>query len=130
MTHNEHLKNCSDLINGVATETIKIKLYDLTFDDIKKAFPKHYVGKYPSEISFPNTDDSSRTIVKEGCLEDWKKCYGERFGNMTICLHPNETIWFKRVSVEDDEFNKSKDSYCQAKAKAMQEWSRKGYSID
>jgi len=130
MTHNEHLKNCSDLINGVATDTIKIKLYDLTFDDIKKAFPKHYVGKYPSEISFPNTDDSSRTIVKEGCLEDWKKCYGERFGNMTICLHPNETIWFKRVSVEDDEFNKSKDSYCQAKAKAMQEWSRKGYSID
>jgi len=130
MTHTEHLQNCSDLINGVATDTIKIKLYDLTFDDIKKAFPKHYIGKYPSEISFPNTDDSSRTIVKEGCLEDWKKCYGERFGNMTICLHPNETTWFKRVSVEDDEFNKSKDSYCEAKAKAMQEWSRKGYSID
>ena len=130
MTHNEHLQNCSDLINGAAKKTIKIKLYDLTFEDIKKAFPKHYVGKYPSEISFPNTDDSSRTIVKEGCLEDWKKCYGERFGNMTICLHPNETTWFKKVSIEDKEFNKSKDSYCEAKAEAMQEWSRKGYSID
>jgi len=130
MTNQEHLQNCSDIINGAVKKTIRIKLNDLTFEDIKKAFPTHYVGEYPSTISLPNTDDSRRTILNESCLEDWKSCYGERFGNITICLHPQEDTWFNLTSVEDHEFNKSRESYCNAKAKAMEEWSRKGYSID
>ena len=101
-----------------------ISLNDLTFDKLKTAFPKKYqkvsatrpgVGGKQEDmysdsesVNFPNLSSMS-TIISDSALEDWKREFGGKYGNVNIILDPQAGAWFDLVKIDDAEFIKDKE---------------------
>ena len=126
---------------GSENGEIRIKLKDLTFDAIKKAFPNNYQKEkftrpqtdepyYEDAISFPNLDDSSMEIGDSSALEDYKNKIERFFGNVTVVLKPDGKNWFDKVFIDDEKFNQSRDQLMRGKASAMKRDQELGRSID
>ena len=116
-----------DLGSSMLYEGIKMKLKDLTFDKVKELFPDRYKKpkneegdpsdkyySYYDSINFPNPDDSLTTVEHSNMLDYWKETTFEKYGNVDIELNPDE-VWFNKVKILDDEFEKDKLSYTKRK---------------
>ena len=128
----------------IINESVDVNLKDLTFDMLTDTFKDkykdiHFTRKQPNgeegnyyrdAVSFPNPDDSLTVIGDVNALEGWKERITKRYGDVDIELFPEEDTWFDMVKIKDEEFKKDKESYIDAKGKAMDDWSKKGYSID
>ena len=112
--------------------TTEFTLDRLSFQDIVKAFPKHYNQThftrmqpdgqegpyYKDAVAFPTPSDESRVIGDMESFEDWKDETKRRFGNITIVIDPNAEH-YDMVKIEDDKFKQSKQQADQAKADAL-----------
>lgn len=110
--------------------TRRLRLSDVTFEMLLEQYPKCYESKYGRGVSMPNTDDSQRIINNEDALNNYKDHLTSRWGDVMVQLNPEDEVWFDRVKIMDENFQDARRRYCEAKGKAMQEWSRKGYNTD
>jgi len=115
------------LTEGVNDNITKSNISNLDYDAIKYIFPEISTS---NRISFPNPDDSLRAVGNERDWEDWKKNTMERYGDVELEMDPNNSMWFRRVKINDKKFNDDKNSYTQAKSKALERDSARGWSID
>jgi hypothetical protein len=107
-----------------------LKLSDVTFEMLLEQYPKCYASKYGRGVSMPNSDDSQRIINNEDALTHYKDRMTELWGDVMVQLNPEDEVWFDRVKIIDVNFQDARRRYSDAKGKAMQEWSRKGYNTD
>tara|TARA_R110002060_G_scaffold16677_1_gene23157 strand:- start:833 stop:1840 length:1008 start_codon:yes stop_codon:yes gene_type:complete len=128
----------------IIIESVSVNLDDLTFDMVKDTFKDQYQNVhfsrkqpngeegnyYKDAVSFPNPDDSLSKVGDMSAFEDWKEKTLERYGKVNLLLQPEASVWFDKVKIDDEKFLKDKKGYVDAKGKAMDDWSKKGYSID
>ena len=107
-----------------------LKLSDVTFEMLLEQYPKCYESKYGRGVSMPNSDDSQRIINNEDALNNYKDRMIKVWGEVMVQLNPEDEVWFDRVKIIDVNFQDARRRYSDAKGKAMQEWSRKGYNTD
>ena len=113
----------------VIQEGVTINLNDLTFDMVTDTFKDKYQkvhftrmqpdGKegpsYKDAVHFPNPSDSLTLITDLKSFENWKEGTLQRYGKVNIELFPEENVWFDKVKIKDEQFQKDKDDYVQAK---------------
>ena len=89
-----------------------MKLSQLTFNVVKGMF-----GQIPMfGISFPNPDDSYRSVFNGNDLEDWKARIADRYGDVNIRIDVEADSKWDRIQILDDKFRGDKDSYTAGKA--------------
>lgn len=112
---------------GMGPKQATIKLDQLTFNVVKSMF-----GEIPMfGLSFPNPDDSYRSVFNENDLEDWKAGIKNRFGNVNIRIDVEAASKWDRVKILDDEFINKKKSYIDGKAAALDQWRKtSNYGFD
>lgn len=113
----------------VVNESVTINLNDLTFDMVTDTFKDKYQnvhftrmqpdGKegpyYKDAVHFPNASDSLTQIGDMSAFESWKEGTLKRYGKVDVELFPEENVWFDKVKIKDEQFQKDKDDYVQAK---------------
>ena len=128
-----------ELIKLKEQAVVRIKLDDLSFDQVKDAFPKHYQkvtsnrrgvdGEqeevYDKHVTFPNRTSRSG-ISSNSSLENWKKDFKQRYGNVEIQLDPQGKEWFNLVVVDDPRFIKDKEKHADMMSRRMSESVEKG----
>jgi len=92
-----------------------VSLQDLSFDLVSSMFPKIGQG-YGTSVSFPNPDDSSRSVSSEQDLESWKAETMKRYGNVNLKIDTEAANWWDKVQVLDDKFRADKKAYTAGKA--------------
>lgn len=97
-----------DPIYEEASNGVSILLDDLTVDKIKDIFPQF--GERYGELAFPNPNDSSTQVNSERTLEMWKNRIRDEYGNIEVILYPEETVWSKKVKINNPEFATDKET--------------------
>ena len=117
--HNWNKKRYLDEVDGrMGPRQATMKLDQLTFNVVKSMF-----GKIPMfGVSFPNPDDSSRSVQNGNDLESWKEGIKDKYGNVTIKIDVEAASPWERIQVLDDKFRDDKDSYIKAKGAALDNW--------
>ena len=105
----------------------KSNISNLDYEGIKNIFPEISTR---NRISFPNPDDSLRGVGNERDWEDWKKDTMGRYGDVELEMDPNNSMWFKRVKINDDKFKKDKDQFIKGKQSFIDREQSLGRSID
>ena len=104
------------------TNSYNLKM--LSFDDVIRNFPADYKniqfnrmqpdGKegpyYEDSVAFPVDGDTSDKIGDLSDFEIWKKNSLRKFGNGTIIVLDPDAVWFDKVKIQSDKFNKSADA--------------------
>lgn len=89
-----------------------MKLSQLTFNVVKGMF-----GEIPMfGISFPNPDDSYRSVFSGDDLESWKAGIMDRYGDVNIKIDVEAASKWDRIQVLDDKFRGDKEKYTAGKA--------------
>lgn len=89
-----------------------MKLSQLTFNVVKGMF-----GEIPMfGLSFPNPDDSYRSVFSGDDLESWKAGVMDRYGDVNIRIDVEADSKWDRIQILDDKFRNDKDSYTKGKA--------------
>ena len=89
-----------------------MKLSQLTFNTVKGMF-----GEIPMfGISFPNPDDSYRSVSSGDDLESWKAGIMDRYGDVNIRIDVEAASKWDRIQVLDDKFRGDKEKYTAGKA--------------
>ena len=110
---------------------VKIKLDDITFDDIVSTFKnKHYkrkmsdigdgIARYHDGVSFPQASDSMLNISDPTLLDNWKEEIKKEYGNVELVMDPSQE-WFHRVKITDPKFVKDKQDAVDRKGRLMRE---------
>ena len=112
---------------GMGPKQATMKLDQLTFNVVKSMF-----GEIPMfGLSFPNPDDSYRSVFNGDDLEDWKARIRDRFGNVNIRIDVEAASKWDRVKILDDKFIDDKKSYIDRKGRALNNWRRdSNYGLD
>lgn len=110
--------------------TRRLRLSNVTFEMLLEQYPECYASKFGRGVSMPNSDDSQRIIHNEDALIHYKEQMISKWGDVMVQLNPEDEVWFNRVEIRDENFKQARTRYSEAKGKAMQEWSRKGYNTD
>ncbi len=110
--------------------TRRLRLSNVTFEMLLEQYPECYASKFGRGVSMPNSDDSQRIIHNEDALIHYKEQMISKWGDVMVQLNPEDEVWFDRVEIRDENFKQARTRYSEAKGKAMQEWSRKGYNTD
>ena len=100
------------LNEGVNDNITKSNISNLDYDAIKYIFPEISTR---NRISFPNPDDSLNAVGNERDWEDWKNKIMKRYGDVELEMDPNNSMWFRRVKINDDKFKKDKDQFIKGK---------------
>lgn len=114
----------------VIQEGVTVNLNDLTFDMVTNTFKDKYQnvhftrmqpdGKegpsYKDAVHFPNPSDSLTLITDLKSFENWKDFTLQKYGKVDIELFPEENVWFNKVKIKDEQFQKDKDDYVRAKS--------------
>jgi hypothetical protein len=108
----------------------RLKLSMITFELLLEQYPKSYGKRFSGGVSMPNGDDSMRVIHSEDSLNNYRNEITKKYGDVVIELHSEEEIWFDRVRVTDPEFIQDQNNFCEAKARAMDRWSKQGFNTD
>ena len=98
-----------------------LNINDLTFNLVKSMFPNIGSG-YGSSVSFPNPDDSSRSVSNEDDLESWKAQTIDKYGNVNLKIDTEASSPWEKVQVLDDKFRDDKQSYIDGKAATLKNW--------
>ena len=115
---NENIERYS----GGALE-FQYKLKDLFWENIVYFFGEEQIG-------FPLPSDGINIIGSEGQFENWKQGMLKRYPNIIISVLPQGKGRYDKIEISDEEFNKDKEEYIDAKASALQRDREMGYSID
>ena len=115
------------LNEGVNDNITKSNISNLDYDAIKYIFPEISTS---NRISFPNPDDSLTGVGNERDWEDWKKNTMKRYGDVELEMDPNNSMWFRRVKINDDKFKKDKDQFIKGKQSFIDREQSLGRSID
>lgn len=112
---------------GMGPKQATMKLDQLTFNVVKSMF-----GEIPMfGLSFPNPDDSYRSVFNGDDLEDWKARIRDRFGNVNIRIDVEAASKWDRVQILDDKFRGDKEDYIKGKAAALDQWRKtSNYGFD
>ena len=104
-----------------------MKLSQLTFNVVKGMF-----GEIPMfGISFPNPNDSYRSVISGDDLESWKAGIMYRYGDVNIKIDVEADSKWDRIQVLDDKFRGDKDSYVKGKAATLDQWRKSSrYGLD
>ena len=115
------------LNEGVNDNITKSNISNLDYDAIKYIFPEISTR---NRISFPNPDDSLNAVGNERDWEDWKNKIMKRYGDVELEMDPNNSMWFRRVKINDDKFKKDKDQFIKGKQSFIDREQSLGRSID
>lgn len=110
---------------------VKIKLDDVTFDDLVSTFKsKHYktklrdigdgITRYRDGVTFPQASGSQLSISEPGLLDTWKAEIKKKYGNVELIMDPSED-WFNQVKINDPKFMKDKETHDAAVRSFMRE---------
>lgn len=110
---------------------VKIKLDDITFDDILSTFKNKYykrkmsdigdgVARYRDGVTFPQASDSRLNISDPTLLDKWKEEIKKEYGNVELIMDPSEE-WFNQVKITDPKFVKDKQDAVDRKGRMMRE---------
>jgi hypothetical protein len=104
-----------------------MKLNQLTFNVVKSMF-----GKIPMfGLSFPNADDSYRSVFDADDLENWKAGIRERYGDVNIRIDVEAASTWDRIQILDDKFRGDKEGYIKGKAATLDQWRKSSnYGFD
>ena len=108
----------------------RLKLSMVTFELLLENYPKSYGKKFSNGISMPLADDSMRVINSEDSLNYYRDEITKKYGDVIVELNPENLLWFDRVKIKDDTFIQDQNKFCEAKARAMDRWSKQGFNTD
>ena len=108
----------------------RLKLSMVTFELLLENYPKSYGKKFSNGISMPLADDSMRVIHSGDSLNNYRNEITKKYGDVIVELHSEDLRWFNRVKIKDDAFIQDQNKFCEAKARAMDRWSKQGFNTD